>query len=83
MSAPAACMLLTRDELVKLTGYAQPARMCAWLTSRGWHFEPPPRRGDIPRVSRAYCEARLAGEKPASPAGRREGPRLDWMMQPS
>jgi hypothetical protein len=50
-------LTLTRDELVNLTSYHQPARMQAWLLARGWVFEPAQRRGDVPRVDRAYYEA--------------------------
>lgn len=69
-------LTLTAAELVELTGYKQPARMIAWLTARGWVFEPPARRGDPPRVDRAYYRARMFGEvKPA----RRVEPNFDFM----
>ena len=45
-------LLLTRDDLVALTGTKQPARMTAWLTARAWVFEPPSRRGEVPKVDR-------------------------------
>jgi hypothetical protein len=70
-------MLLTREELQQLTGYRQPSRMAAWLAERGWVFEPPARRGDIPKVDRAFYLARMSG---AQPGRRREGPRLDFMI---
>jgi hypothetical protein len=56
--------LMSRDELGALTGTLQPKRMCAWLESRGWVYEPPARRGDIPKVLRAYRDARLSGIQP-------------------
>jgi hypothetical protein len=68
---------LERDELEKLTGYEQPKRMCAWLALRGWVFEAPARRGDIPKVSRAYHDARMSGQ-PLAQQTRRVGPRLDF-----
>lgn len=57
---------LTTTDLYALTGYRQPARQCAWLTSRGWVYEPPGRRGDHPKVSRAYHDARMSGQRPQS-----------------
>lgn len=56
--------LMSREELVSLTGTKQPKRMCAWLESRGWAHEQPSRRGDIPKVLRAYRDAVLSGLKP-------------------
>jgi hypothetical protein len=73
-------LLLTRLELEQLTGTKQAKRMCAWLQVRGWVHEAPARRGDVPKVLRAYCDARLSGLKPAE---KRIGPRLDWMLQPA
>lgn len=61
---------LERDELESLTGLKQPKRMCAWLTARGWVFEAPARRGDVPKVARAYHDARMSGQQP-SPVKRR------------
>ncbi|MGQ2956586.1 DUF4224 domain-containing protein [Agrobacterium sp.] len=56
--------LMSREELGALTGTLQPKRMCAWLEARGWVYEPPARRGDIPKVLRAYRDARLSGIQP-------------------
>jgi hypothetical protein len=70
-------MLLTREQLITLTGYEQPKRMCAWLAIRGWVFEPPARRGDIPKVSVAYHDERMLGRAPTS---KRIGPKLDFML---
>lgn len=56
--------LMSREELGALTGTKQPKRMCAWLEMRGWVHEPPARRGDIPKVLRAYRDARLSGVQP-------------------
>lgn len=69
---------LTRDDLMALTGYEQPKRMCAWLQARDWIFEPPARRGDVPKVARAYHDARMAGAHPTGT--RREGPHLEFML---
>ncbi len=69
-------MHLTRAALKSLTGYSQPARMCAWLTERGWVFEAPSRRGDIPKVAISYHEQRMSGRATSSP---RAAPRLGWM----
>lgn len=76
-------LLLTPDDLRDLTGTKQPKRMCAWLTDRGWIFEAPTRRGEVPKVSRAYSEARLSGQRPQEAATRRVGPSVDWMTQPA
>lgn len=73
-------LLLTREELESLTDTKQTARMAAWLTARGWVFEPSTRRGGIPKVDRAYYAARMSGLKPAQ---KRIGPSVDWMLQPS
>lgn len=72
-------LLLDRLELISLTDTRQPKRMCDWLSARGWVYEPPSRRGDVPKVSRAYCEARMSGAKPSE---RRTGPQLDFMLHP-
>lgn len=56
--------LMSREELCDLTGTMQPKRMCAWLEARAWAHEPPARRGDIPKVLRAYRDARLSGLQP-------------------
>lgn len=76
--ADGASLLLTRQQLEDLTGTVQPARMMAWMDERHWVYEPPARRGEIPRVSRAYFEARMSGR---ATVGRRVGPRLDFMRQ--
>lgn len=70
---------LTRDDLVALTGYEQPKRMCAWLRTRGWVYEAPARRGDVPKVARAYHDARMSGTLVAGGL-RRDGPHLDFML---
>ncbi len=56
--------LMAREELFALTGTMQPKRMCAWLEARSWAYEPPARRGDIPKVLRSYRDARLSGLQP-------------------
>lgn len=73
-------LILTPAEVQSLTGYAQPVRQAAWLKDRGWIFEPPRRRGESPKVSRAYFEARMAGKAPEAHA-QRQAPRFAWMTQ--
>lgn len=68
-------ILLNRAELEELTGTKQPVRMATWLDRRHWVYEPPARRGEIPKVSRQHFEDRMSG-KPKTP--RRSGPRLDF-----
>lgn len=70
-------MHLDREALQGLTGYRQPARMIAWLTARSWVFEPPARRGDIPKVSLDYHRERMAGRVASAPRSVR--PQFDWM----
>lgn len=72
-------LLLTLDELQALTGYRTRSKMIQWLTQRDWVFEPPTKRGDIPKVSRAYFTARMSGQQPTE---RRKLPNLDWMTSP-
>jgi hypothetical protein len=75
--APAPALTRTREELVNLTSYHQPARMQAWLVARGWVFEPAQRRGDVPRVDRAYYLARMSGQ---APSPRRVGPDVSFLL---
>lgn len=70
-------LLLTRSELESLLDTKQPKRMCDRLTERGWVFEPPAARGDVPKVDRAYYLSRMSGQKAPS---KRVGPRLDFMV---
>jgi len=70
-------LVLTRDELVELTGTKQPKRMTAWLEERGWVYETSARRGDVPKVAHVYYESRMTGRRlPHEP--RRAAPRLDF-----
>lgn len=71
---------LTAEQLRELTGYVRPSRQCAWLTSRGWVFEPPARRGDRPKVALAYHDARMSGQPVAGKP--RARPTTSWMTQP-
>jgi hypothetical protein len=71
--------LLSRQELADLTGMKQPKRMTEWLHKRSWVYEPGARRGDIPKVDRAYYQARMSGTLSTSTL-RRAGPRVDWML---
>ena len=64
-------MLLSRVELIALTDTRQPKRMIAWLTARGWQFEEPAKRGEVPKVDRAYYLARMSGQKAPAAAGER------------
>lgn len=70
-------LLLDRSTLEQLTGTVQPKRMCAWLVSRGWVFEQPARRGDIPKVARVYYDARMTG-RPLTAGVERQRPRLEF-----
>jgi hypothetical protein len=72
---------LTRDQLAALTGTVQPKRMVAWLEARHWVFEPPARRGDIPKVAIAYHAARMSGQPATGKA--RARPNTDWMTTPA
>lgn len=71
-------LTLDRAELEALCDTVQPKRMAAWLTARGWVFEPSSRRGGIPKVDRAYYLARMSGQQPGSKP--RSRVRLDWML---
>jgi len=70
-------LLLTRDDLQALTGHKSPAAMARWLRQRGWIHELPARQGDIPKVARAYFDARMTGAP--LPGQRRVGPRLEFL----
>lgn len=72
-------LLLTPTELHALTGTKQPKRQADWLKARGWRFEPPTRRGESPKVGRAYAEARMAGLQVSPDKPRRVAPSADWM----
>lgn len=72
-------LLLTAQELRELTGFSKPSKMASWLESRAWVFEPPLKRGEVPKVSRAYFLARMSGQV-QSP--RRARLNLDWMLAP-
>jgi len=73
-------LLLTRDDLTALTGTKQPKRMCDWLAARHWVFELPARRGDVPKVARAYYDARMTG-RPLTESAPRIGPRVDFFAE--
>ncbi len=75
-------IVLTADELTQLTGTKQPKRMCAWLLARGWAHEAPARRGDVPKVDRAYYAARMSGQQTAAAPQQRSRLRLDFMLNP-
>lgn len=72
-------LLLSASELRELTGFRKPSKMVDWLTQRAWVFEPPCKRGDIPKVDRAYFHARMSGQASGPRRGR---PNLDWMTSP-
>ena len=67
---------MTRAELIQLTGTKQPKRMTAWLSARGWVFEPP-HGSDVPKVDRTYYHDRMAGR---TPSATRPMARLDFML---
>lgn len=75
--------LLDAEDLRRLTGTKQAKRQCDWLRANGWVFLPPARRGDRPKVARAYHDARLSGRTPGDGVERVGArPRLDWMTRP-
>ena len=69
-------LLLTRAELEDLTGRRQAAAMVEWLHRHNWVFEAPDRRGDIPKVARAFFNAKMTGTP--LPGARRAEPRVDF-----
>lgn len=71
--------MLNLEELQALTGYRTRSKIVDWLTRRHWVFEPPDRKGDIPKVARAYFDARMSGQIPTE---RRIRPNLDWLTKP-
>ncbi len=73
-------LLLTAAELQDLTGTKQAKRQVGWLKARGWVFEAPARRGESPKVGRAYAEARMAGLQVSPDQPRRVAPSADWML---
>lgn len=73
-------LLLTPDELHALTGTKQAKRQADWLKAQGWQFVPASRRGDCPKVGRAYAEARMAGRQVTPDQPRRVAPSADWML---
>jgi hypothetical protein len=79
---PQSDLYLAREQLAALTGTVQPKRMCAWLTSNGWPFVPPARRGDVPKVLRTCHDERLSGRTPA-PQQSHARLNLDWMLNPA
>lgn len=54
-------LLLTRDELIELTGTRQAARQRRWLHDRRWPFIEALGRNSYPRVSREFVRQRLRG----------------------
>ena len=72
-----ASLTLTAAELHELTGAKRPKRIASWLDDRGWVYEPPARRGDVPKVDRTYYLARMSGQVSGP---KRIGPRLDFML---
>lgn len=69
-------ILLTRAELQHLTDRRQAAAMAAWLHRHNWVYERGDRPGDLPKVSRAYFDARMSGTP--MPGQQRSGPRVDF-----
>ena len=69
-------LTLSRPELEELCDTVQPKRMAAWLSSRGWVFEPSRVRGGLPKVDRAYYLARMSGRQETTSRAR---PHLEFM----
>lgn len=61
-------LILTRPELVQLTGYRQARRQLQWLRDR-LKIAPPLRADGLPVVSRAQVETALAGKASTVSAG--------------
>lgn len=62
-------LCLTPNEVIELTGRAQPKRQIVWLAANGWKFEV---GGDgLPKVARSYFDARMEVPQP-----KRRGPNL-------
>jgi hypothetical protein len=77
MEAVAAPILLTRDELVRVTGYRQPARQVAELRRQGYYrARRAPVTGEV-ILERAHYEAVCAGlEAAKNKRGGTSGPEL-------
>ena len=69
-----AVLLLSRDELVALTGTVQPARQRRWLDARGWPYAEAFGRGSHPRVARFVFTEKMTGRDPCREAPK---PRFD------
>lgn len=75
-------LTLEPDELFDLTGYRQAKRQTDWLDSRGWIYEAPEKRGERPKVDRAYYLARMSGTPhAASRSAPRAEPKLAWLLR--
>lgn len=57
-------MFLSRNELAELVGCRPESRACMrrWLVRHNWPFEVD--RNGLPKVARAYYDARMAGHAP-------------------
>ena len=63
-NASRASLLLSRDELIELTGTRQPARQRRWLDARGWAYVDAFGRSQHPRVARTVFASRMIGHDP-------------------
>jgi Domain of unknown function (DUF4224) len=63
-NASRASLLLSRDELIELTGTRQPARQRRWLDARGWAYVDAFGRSQHPRVARTVFASRMIGRDP-------------------
>lgn len=77
-------LLLSHPDLVALTGCKRVGSMIGWLNERGWVFEQPNKRGQVPCVSRLYFLQRMGvalNVTPQSTVAKIElqKPRLDFL----
>jgi len=63
-NASRASLLLSRDELIELTGTRQLARQRRWLDARGWAYVDAFGRSQHPRVARTVFASWMIGRDP-------------------
>jgi hypothetical protein len=76
-------LLLSRCELIELTGTKQPTRQRRWLDSRGWPYMDAVGRNSHPRVARAVFDAKMMGRDPARAAPQPRFEALDHLKRSS
>ncbi|MBN8491742.1 MAG: DUF4224 domain-containing protein [Burkholderiales bacterium] len=71
-------LLLSRQEIIDLTGTQQPSRQRRWLDARGWPYVDALGKGAHPRVARAVFDEKMKGRDPSKAAPQ---PRFDALDQ--